>query len=263
MRKNTTFSVSELSKLAGVSVRTLHHYDQVGLLKPHRRLANGYRDYTYDHLITLQQIIIYRELDFSINDIQQLLNAEDFDLLSALESQKTLLLERQKKTNAMINSIEATMTNIQGKRNVDIIFEDLPKEKLELWDNLSKDALGISFSSVVQRVSGNLSEDQARCLKEENEALAKEYVDHINFPIESREIQDLVRRFIQLSSSMMQGASMGVMDYEKTIFSAEKMMNDPLSQEIYSIYHQDFAHHLGRAMLYFAEHNLKGSLERA
>src|SRR5690606_1520718 len=149
------------------------------------------------------------ELDFSINDIQQLLNAEDFDLLSALESQKTLLLERQKKTNAMLNSIEATMTNIQGKRNVDIIFEDLPKEKLELWDNLSKDALGISFSSVVQRVSGNLSEDQARCLKEENEALAKEYVDHINFPIESREIQDLVRRFIQLSSSMMQGASMG------------------------------------------------------
>lgn len=263
MIKNTTYSVSELSKLAGVSVRTLHHYDQVGILKSHRRLENGYREYTYDHLITLQQIIIYRELDFSINDIQQLLDVDNFDLLSALESQRTLLLERQKKINSMINSIEVTMTNIQGKRNVEIMFEDLPKGKLESWDALSQDALGISFTDAVQRVSGNLTEDQARDIKKENDVLAKEYVEHINFPIESKEIQNLVRRFIQLSNFMLQGGSLGELDYEKSVFSAEKMMKDPVAQEIYSFYHQDFAHHLGRAMLYFAEHNLKDSGGRA
>ncbi len=263
MGKNTTYSVSELSKLAGVSVRTLHHYDQVGILKSHRRLENGYREYTYDHLITLQQIIIYRELDFSINDIKQLLDVENFDLLSALEAQKTLLLERHKKTLSMINSIEVTMTNIQGKRNVEIMFEDLPKEKLESWDTVLQSAWGISFTGALQRVSGNLTEDQARCLKEENEAVVKEYVDHIDFPIESKEIQNLVRRSIQLSNFMLQGDSHGEMDYEKAVFVAEKMMKDPEVQEIHSFYHQDLAHHFGRAMLYFAEHNLKDGGGRA
>lgn len=263
MGRKTTYSVSELSKLAGVSVRTLHHYDQVGLLTPYRRLDNGYREYTNDHLISLQQIIIYRELDFSIDNIKQLLNVDNFDLLSALESQKTLLLDRQKKTNSMINSIEVTMTNIQSKRNVEIIFEDLPKEKLELWDALSQDAHGISMTNAGQRFLGNLSEDQARDFKAEGKAFTNEYVEHIDFPVESSEVQSLAKCYIQSINLILKNNSLEELDYEKLVAAAEAMMADPVAQEIYSFYHPDFAHHLGRAMLYFAEHNLKDSAGRA
>lgn len=183
MSESRAYSVSELSKLAGLSVRTLHHYDQVGLLKPYRR-DNGYREYSYEHLVRLQQIIIYRELDFSLDDIGRMLNADNYDLLSALESQKTLLLERQAKTNSMINSIEVTMANTKAERNLEIMLSDLPKGKLEEWDKLLENRYGMSSADVHQKTSViTFTEKDVQTLKEENDAIVEEYVKAITLPV--------------------------------------------------------------------------------
>jgi len=78
-------SVKRLSGLAGVSSRTLHYYDQIGLLKPAGYGDNGYRFYDRAALLRLQQILFFRELDFSLKEIQEIIDEPGFDVLSALE----------------------------------------------------------------------------------------------------------------------------------------------------------------------------------
>ena len=67
------FTVKQLSKMAGVTPRTLHHYDEIGLLKPSRIGDNGYRYYGEEALLKLQQILFYRELDFPLDDIKKIM----------------------------------------------------------------------------------------------------------------------------------------------------------------------------------------------
>ena len=88
------FSVSQVSKLAGASVRTLYHYDQIGLLTPLRQQDNGYRCYSEQHLAKLQQILLYRQLDFGLEQIRDMMQAPDFDAVSALQQQHALLLSK-------------------------------------------------------------------------------------------------------------------------------------------------------------------------
>ena len=85
------FTVKQLSKLAGVTPRTLHHYDDIGLLKPSRIGDNGYRYYEEDALLQLQQILFYRELDMPLEDIKMIMAESRFDVLGALYSHKEAL----------------------------------------------------------------------------------------------------------------------------------------------------------------------------
>ena len=88
------FTVKQLSDLAGVTPRTLHHYDQIGLLKPSRTGDNGYRYYGEESLLKLQQILFYRELGLPLEDIKKIMGRRDFDILSALETHKAELVKR-------------------------------------------------------------------------------------------------------------------------------------------------------------------------
>lgn len=87
-------TVKEISKLTGVSVRTLHHYDAIGLLKPTKVTEAGYRLYDDTALSRLQTILFYRELQFPLKEIREILDSEDFDAAEAL-SQQIKLLELQ------------------------------------------------------------------------------------------------------------------------------------------------------------------------
>ena len=72
------YTVKQVAKLSGVSIRTLHHYDEIGLLKPARVGANGYRYYGREELLRLQQILLHRELGFALEDIRRVLGAPEF-----------------------------------------------------------------------------------------------------------------------------------------------------------------------------------------
>ena len=88
------YGVKELSDLSGVTVRTLHHYDKIGLLKPLNRTEAGYRFYGEEELLRLQQILFYKELDFSLKEIADLLDDPDFELIQALQSHRSELEAR-------------------------------------------------------------------------------------------------------------------------------------------------------------------------
>ena len=97
------FTVKQLSKLAGVTPRTLHHYDAIGLLKPSRVGDNGYRYYGEELLLRLQQILFYRELDMPLEDIKKIMAPSRFDVLKALESHKVALKKRMDRMSVCFN----------------------------------------------------------------------------------------------------------------------------------------------------------------
>ena len=87
---HTMYTVKQLSTLAGVTPRTLHHYDQIDLLKPESVGENGYRYYGETSLLRLQQILFYRELGFSLESVRDMLGRPEFQVLDALEEHRAV-----------------------------------------------------------------------------------------------------------------------------------------------------------------------------
>lgn len=108
----TKYSVKELAQLAKISVRTLHHYDEIGLLKPAFRSDKGYRFYDRKQLLMLQQILFYKELGFSLRDINTVINDPNFDLIAALHSHKKKLKNQAKNLKRLINTIDKTIEEL-------------------------------------------------------------------------------------------------------------------------------------------------------
>ncbi len=112
------YSVKELSTLAGVSVRTLHYYDQIGLLSPTRSEHNGYRQYDDAALLRLQQILFYRELDFKLSDIKELLDSPAFEQITALEHHWDALWTRLARIERLIKTVEDTIQHLKGEKEM-------------------------------------------------------------------------------------------------------------------------------------------------
>lgn len=109
-----TFKIKEVADIAGVSVRTLHHYDRLGLLKPEAATLAGYRLYSDQDLEQLQQILFFKELGFSLNEIKALLSNPDFDQKQALKTHHKLLLEKKKRLESIISLVEKTLKSKEG-----------------------------------------------------------------------------------------------------------------------------------------------------
>ncbi len=113
-----SYTVKQLSDLAGVSIRTLHYYDELGLLKPETVGANGYRYYGETSLYKLQQILFYRELGFELARIKDIVNRPDFEILAALESHRQSLQGRMDRLNRLIATVDGTILHLKGKKDM-------------------------------------------------------------------------------------------------------------------------------------------------
>ena len=113
------YTVGQVAALARVTVRTLHHYDRIGLLSPSRRSESGYRLYDYADLERLRQIRLLRELRFSLDAIEQMLNAPAYDRHSALIAQRELLRERQERTDSIIRGVDRALTALEDETKMD------------------------------------------------------------------------------------------------------------------------------------------------
>jgi DNA-binding transcriptional MerR regulator len=111
-------TVNEVSKASGVSVRALHHYDEIGLLKPAFLGENRYRYYGDEELLRLQQILIHRELGIPLSEIGAILDAPGFDRLKALRQQRDRLAVEAKRYAQLVRTIDRTIASLQGDRNM-------------------------------------------------------------------------------------------------------------------------------------------------
>jgi MerR family transcriptional regulator, thiopeptide resistance regulator len=128
-------TVKQLSNLAGVTPRTLHHYDQIGLLKPSRIGDNGYRYYGEESLLQLQQILFYRELGIPLEDIKQIMGRRDFDVLGALRSHKEALRKQVSRLNRLIQTVDNTINHLKGSMTMSekSYFEGFSEEEQEKY----------------------------------------------------------------------------------------------------------------------------------
>jgi len=108
-------NANEVATMTGVSVRTLHHYDKIGLLCPSRNEENSYREYSDGDLDRLQQILFFKECGFSLARIGQLLSSPAFDRQKAFDLQKKYLLHEKERINAMLDTLNKSMKAMKGE----------------------------------------------------------------------------------------------------------------------------------------------------
>jgi len=257
---NNIYSVSKLSEITGVTIRTLHYYDKVGLLKPHRRVDNHYREYTQEHLVLLKQIIIYRELDFSLAQIKKLLYAKELDFVQTLSNQKKLLLKRQEETQLIINSIEVTMNILAGKKNLELLFSDMPEGFNEKLMKLKGDD---AFDSMLSSLGG-LSKTEIELSKKQTDDWAFDYKLMLSVSVNSEKVQKKIEKHYFLMNSLFKkihGDSFKGIGYNGYLILADKIMSEPMTKAVYDNYQVGMAEHLYEAMIIFSDKKLKNNIE--
>lgn len=121
------YTIGELAKLSGVTNRTLRYYDTIGLLKPSDVTQAGYRLYGDEAVDLLQQILYYREMDLSLDEIKSVIYADDFDILQALSKHLTHLSEERQRIEQLIVNVEKTIAHQKGEISM------TNSEKFEAW----------------------------------------------------------------------------------------------------------------------------------
>lgn len=136
--------IREFAKLTGVSVRTLHFYDEIGLLKPSSvDEQNGYRYYDEYSLTRMQEILFYRELDFPLKEIRMILSSPDYDKQNALKEQKQLLTLKKERLERLISALDGAIKgeivnmNVFDNSEFEAKREEYAKEAKERWGDTS------------------------------------------------------------------------------------------------------------------------------
>ena len=131
-----SYTVKQLADLAGVSPRTLHYYDQIGLLRPEKVARNGYRCYDDLAMLRLQQILFFKELGFSLEQIREIMDQPGFNLQQALQLHKAGLQERLERLKRLIATVDRTILNLEGAypMNKRQYFEGFSEEKQKRYE---------------------------------------------------------------------------------------------------------------------------------
>jgi DNA-binding transcriptional MerR regulator len=191
------FTVKQLSKLAGVTPRTLHHYDEIGLLKPSRVGDNGYRYYGEESVLRLQQILFYRELGIPLEDIKRIMGRRDFDVLGALRGHKEALKKQVTRLNRLINTVDNTINHLEGNNIMSnkAYFEGFTEEEQEKYALEAEELYGAEdVRSSMKKWKARSAEEKKRIMEEGS----KNYTDMIAaMPkgAESPEAQAVVERW--------------------------------------------------------------------
>ncbi|MGH6964723.1 MAG: MerR family transcriptional regulator [Phenylobacterium sp.] len=202
----TGHTVKQVAKLSGVSVRTLHHYDEIGLLKPANVGLNGYRYYGREELLRLQQILFHRELGLALEDIRRLLDAPGFDRVAALRAHRTKLAADIERYGQLMRTIDETLAALDGERAMEDKamyrgFDPEKQAKYEAWivDRYPAMQRVMDASKALTKTWKQADFDSAQ---HEMEAVESGMANALTsgLPVDSDHVQSLVRRLSVLVS---------------------------------------------------------------
>lgn len=189
--------IREFAKLTGVSVRTLHFYDEIGLLKPSSvDEQNGYRFYDEYALTRMQEILFYRELDFPLKEIRMMVSSPDYDKQNALKEQKHLLTLKKERLERLISALDGAMKGEMVNMNVfdnsefEAKREEYAKEAREKWGD----------TAAYQESEKKTADYSADRWKQVNAAMDERIAEFAqckrkSFAPDSREAQALAKRW--------------------------------------------------------------------
>lgn len=184
-------TVHEVSKLTGVSIRALQYYDKIGLLKPTEYTESGYRLYDDTAMEKLQQILLFRELEFPLKEIEEILSGPDFDRNKALEQQITLLTMKKEHLENLIDF--ARRIQYEGVKTMD--FSVFDTQKIDEYAKRAKEQWGktAEYQESVQKAAGRSKEEEQAVMKEFMQIFADFGKMKDNAP-ESAEVQNHVKK---------------------------------------------------------------------
>ncbi len=222
----STYTIKQIADLAGVSRRTLHFYDEKGLLTPSSIGSNGYRYYDEDSLLRLQQILFYREIGLELQQIKEILDFPEFDLVTALQAHRQTLRDKIERLQTLIRTIDTTIMHLIGeidmsKKN---IFEGFSDEKQKEYEKDAVDLWGDNASQSIKLWNSYNDERKAEIMQEGSEIYV-EIVTNMDKGGDSPEIQALlvrwhehIRYFYEPSIEVLEG--LGKMYHDHPDFNA-------------------------------------------
>lgn len=249
------YTVKKLAKLSGISARTLRFYDEIGLLKPAKVNESGYRIYGQKEVDILQQILFYRELGMSLEEIKVIIKNPDFDVLRALQGHYDKLLLEQDRINKLISNVEKTIKYAKGEIDMSdnekfegfkqkIIDENEQKYGQEAREKYGNEAVERS-----NRKIKNMTKQQS----DELEALGKEVIEAL---VQAYEIGDPKSEKALSAAELHKKWLMFFWDeYDKKAHAALAKMyiDDPRFTEFYDKYKPGLTLFLKDAILNFTE----------
>jgi DNA-binding transcriptional MerR regulator len=188
------YTVKKLADIAGLSVRTLHYYDELGLLKPTSRTANGYRYYDDEAVVRLQQIMFFRELGFELDEIKKILADPGFDVIEALQSHRTLLSKKAERIDGLLATIDNTIKTLKGENDMPIkeYYEGFSDEQIEKYRHEVRERWGEKTLEESEARVLKMGKEKFKALQDEGGAIFKAISDNMSKGYDSKEVQELV-----------------------------------------------------------------------
>jgi DNA-binding transcriptional MerR regulator len=193
------YTVKQLSDLAGVSVRTLHYYDEIGLLKPSAVGENSYRYYADDAVLRLQQILFFRELDFGLNEIRTIVDQPEFDWVAALHAHRRALHEKIKRLNDLIKTVDRTILYLMGETEMSKkqLFTGFTPEEEKKYMVEARETYGAETVDASYKLWNSYSAEKKADILAEGGAIYTDLAAAMDKGPASPEVQQIVARWHQ------------------------------------------------------------------
>jgi len=244
------YTVSQVAKMAGVSVRALHHYDQIGLLKPSARTGAGYRLYGEPELLRLQQILFFKELDMPLGEVRQILDDPGFDQMAALEHHRQLLHRRMERLKRLLKTIDRTidkLTEDDMTLTDEELYEGFTTEQIERYKREAREMSGPAQVEESEQRVKKMSRAEWKAVGAEGEAVTTALAALADREPGDAEVQALIARhhawienFYPCSAEIYRGLAQGYVEH-------------PEFRAFYEKYRPGLADFMSAAMNHYAD----------
>jgi len=251
--RRRSYTVHQLAGLAGISVRTLHHYDQIGLLRPPQRTPAGYRLYGRSELLRLQQILFYKELDFPLSQIKEILDQPSFDQVQVLSEHRHRMQSRLERYAKLLNTIDKTIANLTEEKmelSDAELYEGLTPEQAERYPLDAREMYGKEIVEDSEARVRKLSKAQWQAIKQEGDQVTRDLAalaDHQ--PGDAKVQAAIARHYAWIEHFWIPTA-------EQYRGLGQLYVTNPEFRANYDRYRPGLADFMQAAMQYYSEHSL-------
>ncbi|MGO5051044.1 MerR family transcriptional regulator [Lachnospiraceae bacterium LCP25S3_G4] len=187
--------INEVAKLTGITVRTLHYYDEIGLLHPSQTTEAGYRIYDNHALDVLQQILFFRELEFSLNDIKDIMKNPSYNKKEMLSNHKEILIKKRNRLNDLIILVESTLKGENDMSFKQFDMTEIEKAKTKYAEEVKERWGDTEAYAESEKRTSSYDHAQWEMLNSEGAAILKEFSEKREQLPDSNEVQVLVKKW--------------------------------------------------------------------
>lgn len=252
-----SYRIKEVADLAGISVRTLHYYDEKGLLTPSYVSEAGYRLYEEKDLDRLRQILFFKELDFPLKEIKEILEHPDFNHNQALESHHQLLIKKRQRLDKIIANLEKSMEALKGERHMSqkeklegFDMSEFERYKKEYRDEVKARYGGKTLEECEERIK-DYSKEKWASIQEEGTETAKRFATFMTEErdVGDKEVQDTVKNYQQYITDNFYNCTPEILKGLGQMYVADERFTS-----YYERFKEGLAEYVHQAIDYYVDH---------